>query len=163
MPIRTAEASPDPDANLLLSRQLCFALHSTTLALGRVYARVLAPLGLTYTQYLALMVLWETGEISVKRLGERLLLDSGTLTPLLKRMEAAGLVARRRDPDDERRVLVTVTPAGAALKEQARDIPVQVARICATSGLDLEALKRDLEALRGALGEPGVAPVSTGQ
>jgi DNA-binding MarR family transcriptional regulator len=156
-------ADPESDANLLLSRQLCFALHSTTLALGRVYARVLAPLELTYTQYLALMVLWEMEEVSVKRLGERLLLDSGTLTPLLKRMETAGLVARRRDPDDERRVLVTVTPAGAVLKEQARDIPVQVARICATSGLDLEALKTDLETLRAALGEPLAAPVSTGQ
>eukprot|EP00873_Tetraselmis_striata_P011270 jgi/Tetstr1/431534/TSEL_002186.t1 len=150
MPLSPAD--PDPDANLLLSRQLCFALHSTTLALGRVYARVLAPLGLTYTQYLALMVLWETGEISVKRLGERLLLDSGTLTPLLKRMEAAGLVARRRDPDDERRVLVTLTQAGTALKQPARDVPLQIAEVCKASGLDLQALKTDLEALRAALG-----------
>ncbi|WP_029057964.1 MarR family winged helix-turn-helix transcriptional regulator [Stappia stellulata] len=154
----TRATDSDPDANLLLSRQLCFALHSTTLALGRVYARVLAPLGLTYTQYLAMLVLWETDTVPVKRLGARLMLDSGTLTPLLKRMETAGLVARRRDPEDERRVLVTLTQAGAALKEQARDVPLQIAGACRASGLDLRALKTDLEALRSALGGTSAPP-----
>ncbi|SDU39560.1 MarR family winged helix-turn-helix transcriptional regulator [Stappia sp. ES.058] len=159
----TRAAAPDPDVNLLLSRQLCFALHSTTLALGRVYARALAPLDLTYTQYLAMLVLWETDAIPVKRLGARLMLDSGTLTPLLKRMEAAGLVARRRDPDDERRVLVTLTEAGAALKEAARDVPARIGAACSVSGVDLAALKGDLEALRSALSGPsaGAPPKDT--
>lgn len=137
--------------DLLLSRQLCFALHSTALALGRVYQRVLEPLGLTYTQYLAMLVLWERGCVSVKDLGRALALDSGTLTPVLKRLDQAGLVTRRRDGQDERRVLVAPTEAGLALRERARDVPRQILAASAGAAVDLAGLKQDLEALRASL------------
>lgn len=149
---RTGTGTPQ---DLLLSRQLCFALHSTTLALGRVYQKVLAPLGLTYTQYLAMLVLWERGRLSVGDLGAALLLDSGTLTPLLKRLEQAGHVRRARDPRDERRVLVEPTPAGLVLREEATGIPAAIHAACGSSGVALDALQSDLEALRSALTKSG--------
>ena len=96
----------DPDQALLLDNQLCFALYSTSLAMTKVYKPLLDELGLTYPQYLAMLVLWERDGLMVSELGERLFLDSGTLTPLLKRLEGAGLVARIRDVADERRVHV---------------------------------------------------------
>ncbi|WP_184799703.1 MarR family winged helix-turn-helix transcriptional regulator [Nitrospirillum iridis] len=112
------------DGNPLeLDRQLCFALYQATNRITRAYRPLLDALGLTYPQYLALMVLWEGAPLTVGDLGGRLDLDSGTLTPLLKRMEAAGLVARRRDPADERRVLVDLTPAAWTLREKALAIP----------------------------------------
>lgn len=144
--------------NLLLSDQLCFALHSTTHALSRVYKDVLDPLGLTYPQYLVMLVLWERSGVAVKDLGAALYLDSGTLTPLLKRLEAAGLVVRRRDQADERRVLIDLTPRGVALKEEAADVPVRIARACLKSSADLPGLKKDLEALRSALMTGEAAP-----
>src|SRR5438876_7144972 len=94
---------------LALDNQLCFSLYSTSLAMTKLYKPLLAPLGLTYPQYLVLLVLWETDAISVNELGARLFLDSGTLTPLLKRMQTAGWLARTRDAADERRVIVTLT------------------------------------------------------
>lgn len=139
---------------LLLSSQLCFALHSTTLALGRVYQRVLEPLGLTYTQYLAMLVLWERERVSVKELGKALILDSGTLTPLLKRLEQAGLVERRRDETDERRLIVAPTAKGWSLRQQALDVPGRILEACGGAGVPLERLKGDLEALRSALIAP---------
>jgi MarR family transcriptional regulator, organic hydroperoxide resistance regulator len=108
---------------LLLDNQLCFALHSASLAMTKVYKPHLDRLGVTYPQYLALLVLWERDGITVSDIGERLFLDSGTLTPLLKRLEAQGLVDRSRDPQDERRVVIRLTEAGRALKEQAAGIP----------------------------------------
>ncbi|ASG22877.1 MarR family winged helix-turn-helix transcriptional regulator [Nitrospirillum viridazoti] len=111
------------DNPLALDRQLCFALYQATNRITRAYRPLLDALGLTYPQYLALMVLWEGAPLTVGDLGSRLDLDSGTLTPLLKRMEAAGLVARRRDPADERRVLVDLTPAAWALRDKALAIP----------------------------------------
>jgi DNA-binding MarR family transcriptional regulator len=123
------------DDVLRLDQQLCFALYNASRSLTRAYAPLLEPLGLTYPQYLAMMVLWEQKEASVKVLGERLGLDSGTLTPLLKRLEQRGLVTRRRDPADERVVLVELTAEGQKLRAKARRIPTEIA--CRT-GFDPE-------------------------
>jgi MarR family transcriptional regulator, organic hydroperoxide resistance regulator len=133
---------------LLLDRQLCFALYSASLAMTKLYKPLLDPLGLTYPQYLVMLVLWEGDGIAVSQLGERVALDSGTLTPLLKRLEASNLVRRLRDATDERRVLLQLTPAGRALKIKATVVPEQVA--CA-SGCELDelaALTTRLKALR---------------
>ncbi len=108
---------------LLLDRQLCFALYSTSLAMTKAYKPMLDELGLTYPQYLVMLVLWEHERLTVSELGNRLALDSGTLTPLLKRLEGAGLVSRRRDAEDERRVLVAFTEAGCKLRQSAVGIP----------------------------------------
>jgi len=108
---------------LLLDNQLCFALHSTTLAMTKVYRGLLTDLGLTYPQYLVMLVLWEQDGLTVSSIGERLFLDSATLTPLLKRLEAAGVLTRARAIEDERQVIVTLTDAGRELKESARAVP----------------------------------------
>lgn len=145
---RTA-ATPNPTQ--LLDNQLCFALYSASLAMTKLYKPLLDALGLTYPQYLALLVLWECDDITVSALGERLNLDSGTLTPLLKRMEAAGWVVRQRSRDDERRVHVLLTDAGRALQQQAAHIP---ACVMAHSQLDiaqLMALTRQIKDLRTGL------------
>ncbi len=113
-------AAADP---LALDNQLCFALYSTSLAMTKAYKPLLDALGLTYPQYLVMLVLWEHGTQSVSELGERLYLDSGTLTPLLKRMEASELLLRARSTDDERRVQVSLTPPGRRLKARAARIP----------------------------------------
>ena len=106
--------------------KFCFLLYAASRAVTRLYQPLLARLDLTYPQYLVMVVLWEVGGASVKQLGERLMLDSGTLTPLLKRLEGQGFLTRRRDPADERVVRVELTPAGQALQAQAADIPRQV-------------------------------------
>jgi len=106
-----------------LDDQLCFALYAASRAVTQAYQPVLEPLGLTYPQYLVLLVLWEEDDVPVKRLGERLRLDSGTLTPLLKRMEAQGLVTRSRDTDDERVVRIRLTAAGRRLQQRAAAVP----------------------------------------
>ena len=110
-----------------LSRQLCFPLYAAARNVTGLYTPWLRPLGLTYTQYIALLVLWEEDGISVSALGERLMLDNGTLSPLLKKLEAAGLVERRRSSEDERVVVLTLTDEGRALQEKAKDVPVHVA------------------------------------
>jgi DNA-binding MarR family transcriptional regulator len=110
-----------------LDEQLCFALYSASRALTRAYGPLLGPLGLTYPQYLVMLVLWEGDGLSVRELGERLALDSGTLTPLLKRLEEADYVQRKRDAEDERVVRVSLTRAGRALEERARSIPAELA------------------------------------
>jgi DNA-binding MarR family transcriptional regulator len=138
-----------PAAEMLkLDHQLCFALYSSSLAMTKLYKPLLDPLGLTYPQYLAMLVLWEGDAVSVSELGQRLQLDSGTLTPLLKRLEASGWVERERDSADERRVRVHLTPAGRALKLRAAKVPPQV--LCATGcSLDeIAALTTRLKALR---------------
>ncbi|MDE1950141.1 MAG: MarR family transcriptional regulator [Burkholderiales bacterium] len=144
---------------LLLDRQLCFALYSASLAMTRFYKPLLDPLGLTYPQYLVMLVLWEGDAIGVGQLGERLRLDSGTLTPLLKRLEGAGLVQRRRDPGDERRVSVALSPAGRALKARAQGIPEQIACSSGCSLEELAALTARLQSLRDQILEstPGAA------
>ncbi len=114
---------PTADEMLKLDNQLCFAVYSASLAMTRLYKPLLEKLGLTYPQYLAMLVLWERDGIMVSELGERLSLDSGTLTPLLKRLEANGLVARIRDVGDERRVHISLTSAGRKLKTRAVGVP----------------------------------------
>lgn len=139
------------DAPLALDNQLCFALYSTNLALHKLYRQVLTPLNLTYPQYLVMLVLWEQDDITVSDIGERLYLDSATLTPLLKRMESAGLLQRQRSRDDERQVVLTLTAAGRALEQQAQRIPDMLR--CATDcdPESLSALKASLEAFRQQL------------
>lgn len=122
------ECGPGPDDPLLLDRQVCFPLYAANNLLNRLYGPVLGKLGLTYPQYLVMLVLWEQQPQTVGSLGERLYLDGGTVTPLLKRMEAAGLLRRTRDPSDERRVLVTLTDHGKALREQALSVPGTLTR-----------------------------------
>ncbi len=114
------------DEALRLSNQLCFPLYAAARKVTGLYQPYLQPLGLTYTQYVTLLVLWEEDGQSVSALGERLFLDSGTLTPLLKKLEQRGLVRRERSREDERVVLVRLTDEGRALKEQAREIPMKV-------------------------------------
>ena len=124
---------------LALERQFCFALYSASHAMTRTYKPMLDRLALTYPQYLVMLVLWEQDGILVKDVGARLFLDSGTLTPLLKRLEGNGLITRRRDPHDERQVRIALSPQGRALRQQAEAIPAEV--LCA-SGQDMAALGR---------------------
>ena len=139
------------DAMLQLDNQLCFALYSTSLAMTKVYKPLLDALGLTYPQYLAMLVLWEKDGLMVSELGERLYLDSGTLTPLLKRLEASGLVSRIRAVEDERRVHVTLTAAGRKLKSQAEKIPGCILSASQCSLPELVALTQQVQALRRRL------------
>ena len=150
----TRAASPDLKMLQRLDHQLCFALYSSSLAMTKLYKPVLAPLGLTYPQYLVLLVLWETDAIGVGELGERLFLDSGTLTPLLKRMESAGLLARARDAADERRVVVTLSAAGRALRRKSERVPLAVACAAGRPLAELTALTAQLHALRANLTRP---------
>ncbi len=136
---------------LLLDNQLCFALYSTSLAMTKLYKPLLEELGLTYPQYLVMLVLWEADGMTVSSLGERLYLDSGTLTPLLKRMESSGLVARIRSLDDERRVHITLTTAGRRLKAQAAKVPSCVLRASGCDWEELQSLTQQVQSLRQKL------------
>ncbi len=147
----TRPTARDHTAWLRLDHQLCFALYSASLAMTKIYKPLLAPLGLTYPQYLVMLVLWEDEGVTVSQLGERLALDSGTLTPLLKRLEAAGLVQRLRDAADERRVLLRLTPAGRALERRAIAVPEAVACAAGCDLTELAALTARLKALRAQL------------
>jgi len=139
------------DRWLALDQQLCFALYSASLAMTRLYKPLLAPLGLTYPQYLVMLALWQADGLSVGGLGEQLALDSGTLTPLLKRLEQQGLVQRQRDPADERRVIVQLSAEGRALKRRARAVPPQVASASGCDLGELASLTRRLHGLRQSL------------
>ncbi|MFJ8888834.1 MarR family winged helix-turn-helix transcriptional regulator [Streptomyces sp. NPDC102402] len=152
-----APASPDltelPDTELLrLDHQVCFSLQAASRAFGGVYREALKGLGLTYPQYLAMMVLWEHGPLPVKTIGERLHLDSGTLSPLLKRLESAGLVRRERSPEDERSVTVHLTEAGAGLRERALPVPRSVLEATGMSVQEVLALQETLGRLTASLG-----------
>lgn len=141
----------DLEAQLLLDNQLCFKLYAASRAVTRAYKPMLDELGLTYPQYLVMLVLWEwhaapPAQATVKALGERLLLDSGTLTPLLKRLEQLGLVQRRRSSSDERELCLVLTDAGEALR--ARVLPLKQRLLC-ESGVDMN----ELEGLRRSLGQ----------
>ncbi len=143
---------PDAHADWLqLDQQLCFALYSSSLAMTRLYKPLLAPLGITYPQYLAFLVLWERDGLTVGELGARLFLDSGTLTPLLKRMEALGWVTRTRAADDERRVVVDLTPEGRALRQKARRVPLQLAESTRCDVGEVASLTQRLQQLRAQL------------
>jgi DNA-binding MarR family transcriptional regulator len=136
---------------LQLDNQLCFALYSTSLAMTKLYKPLLEELGLTYPQYLAMLVLWEQDGLTVSELGERLYLDSGTLTPLLKRMEAAGLVSRIRAVEDERRVHITLTAAGRKLKARAAKIPGCILSATQCSIPELVSLTQQVQSFRKRL------------
>lgn len=150
----TTQTTPPSGSDWLhLDQQLCFALYSTSLAMTKVYKPILSELGLTYPQYLVMLVLWEHDALSISELGTRVSLDSGTLTPLLKRLETAGLVSRQRDAADERRVLVSLTDAGRNLRNAAVGIPEKL--LCATQCTveEIQALTSRLHALRSTLEE----------
>jgi DNA-binding MarR family transcriptional regulator len=136
---------------LQLDNQLCFAVYSAGHAFNRVYKQLLERLGLTYPQYLAMLVLWEQDDVPVKDIGERLFLDSGTLTPLLKRLEAAGLIKRTRSAEDERQMLIALTPQGQALREKAKAVPMGILSASACTVGEMAAMKDDLVALRDRL------------
>jgi DNA-binding MarR family transcriptional regulator len=144
-------AKPAGDLPLLLANQLCFAVYSTAHAFNRFYKPLLDKLGLTYPQYLVMLVLWEQDGLPVKEIGERLFLDSGTLTPLLKRLEAAGLLKRTRSKEDERQVIVALTAQGEALKEKARSLPLSILAASQCSVAELTALKSEIVSLREKL------------
>ncbi|MER5384752.1 MarR family transcriptional regulator [Streptomyces sp. NBC_00647] len=158
----TATPAPSPHAPtdgdfLRLDEQICFSLNAASRAFGGVYRVLLKDLGLTYPQYLVMLVLWEHGELPVKKVGEHLRLDSGTLSPLLKRLEAAGLVLRERSARDERSVQVRLTEEGTALRERALSVP---RRIAAATGADLEEireLRARLDRLTAALDEAALS------
>jgi DNA-binding MarR family transcriptional regulator len=139
------------DQALQLDHQLCFALYSASLAMTKLYKPMLDEMGLTYPQYLALLVLWERDGVTVSELGERLHLDSGTLTPLLKRLEAAELVTRLRDVQDERRVLIRLTAAGRKLKSRAARIPGCVLQATQCDVSEVMALTQQVQTLRDRL------------
>ena len=139
------------NAMLQLDNQLCFALYSTSLAMTKVYKPLLAELELTYPQYLAMLVLWERDGLMVSELGDKLYLDSGTLTPLLKRLEASGYISRIRDVEDERRVYITLTSSGRKLKTRAAKIPACILSASQCSLPELMNLTSQVQALRKQL------------
>jgi len=143
---------------LSLDNQLCFTLYATSLAMTKVYRPLLSRLGLTYPQYVVMLALWETPELSVGALGERVALDSGTLVPLVRKLTALGLAERRRNPADDRSVLISLTPAGRQLSRNARAVNEQIA--CATQCTDaqIQVLMSDLKSLRAALLSSARAP-----
>jgi DNA-binding MarR family transcriptional regulator len=136
---------------LSLDNQFCFALYSASLAMTKTYKPHLDKLGLTYPQYLVMLVLWQQDDILVKTIGERLFLDSGTLTPLLKRLEASSLITRTRDEADERQVRINLTKEGRALKKKAQGIPHQMLCASGQPSQILEALRAQLSSIRNDL------------
>ncbi len=155
----TARKRPQAENdNLGLEAQLCFALYSATLALGKAYAPILAGLRLTYPQYLVMLVLWQQDGLSVRALGEQLHLNSGTLTPMLKRMEQAGLVRRTRDTVDERLVRTELTETGRNLRTRALHVPCTIAEAMGLSVERLVQIKDDLQEIRHSLEAAGATP-----
>lgn len=141
----------DQDSDLDLSNMVCFAIYSTANALTRAYQPILNKLDLTYSQFLVMIVLWEQDDRTVSEIGAQLNLDSGTLTPLLKRLEAAGRIARRRDARDERQVRITLTDEGRELRKQAENIPEQVFCALGQPVDELQDLRARLLGIRGNL------------
>ena len=139
------------ESPLKLENFLCYAIYSTANAVTRAYQPRLAALGLTYPQYLVMVVLWEQENQTVTAIGAKLNLDSGTLTPLLKRLEAAGLITRRRDKSDERQVLIALTDAGRAMKEHAEAVPVAMGQAFGCSTEEAMGMRSELIALRDNL------------
>ncbi|MCA1366573.1 MarR family transcriptional regulator [Bradyrhizobium sp. BRP14] len=141
---KAAKLDALPDDALTLGQQLCFAVYSAAHAFNRTYKPLLDRFGLTYPQYLVLLALWQQDSMTVKRIGEELGLDSGTLSPLLKRLEAAGYVRRMRDPADERQVIVSLTEGGRRLKTEAFTILVEIGK---ATGCSLEEVSELRDAL----------------
>lgn len=139
------------DDQLKLDNQLCFALYAASNAMTRLYRDRLEPLGLTYPQYLVMLVLWEQDGLAVKEIGQRLHLDSGTLTPMLKRMEQAGLLHRARDPADERQVTVALTPAGRALQAEMRQVHADLGCLLPLGRAEIGRLRTELRGLADGL------------
>ncbi|MCO5399632.1 MarR family winged helix-turn-helix transcriptional regulator [Ralstonia soli] len=140
-----------PYPNLTLDVQLCFALYSTMIGLNKVYRTLLKPLGLTYPQYLVMLVLWEQDAQTVSAIGERLFLDSATLTPMLKRLEAAGLIERQRSETDERQVIISLTNEGRALQHRAKDVPTCIGAAAECAPEEIASLRSQLNELRERL------------
>jgi DNA-binding MarR family transcriptional regulator len=147
----TSRSLPSAEQALQLDHQLCFALYSASLAMTKLYKPLLDEIGLTYPQYLAMLALWEEDGLAVSDLGQRLHLDSGTLTPLLKRLESAELLTRLRDVEDERRVLIRLTAAGRKLKARAAGIPACVLEASQCKLSEAMALTQQVQALRDRL------------
>ena len=147
MPVMTTRTATPP----LLDDLLCFAIYSTSLAMAKVYRPLLAKLGVTYPQYLVLVVLWNRDQVTVSEIGNELFLDSATLTPLLKRMEAAGLIVRARSARDERQVIVSITPQGRTLQQEVQGIMSGVLCASQCSREEALALKDQLVTLRDNL------------
>lgn len=144
--------TPPPTTDWLrLDQQICFSLNAASRAFGGVYRVILKDLGLTYPQYLLMLVLWEHGDLPVKKLGEHLRLDSGTLSPLLKRLESAGLVRRERSARDERSVEVRLTEEGVALRERALEVPRRIAAATTFDMDEIRELRARLDELTTAL------------
>jgi MarR family transcriptional regulator, organic hydroperoxide resistance regulator len=153
MSTERATVSTKPRGPLLLGDQLCFALYSTSLAMTKIYRKLLRELGLTYPQYLVMLVLWERDGVSVSEIGERLYLNSATLTPLLKRIEALGLISRRRAHMDERQVIVNLSPAGRRLRQKTGEVQDGVFRASGCTVAELVEIKQQLDRLRSRLME----------
>ncbi|HAV4290785.1 MarR family transcriptional regulator, partial [Acinetobacter baumannii] len=134
--------------NLKLENQLCFLIYSTNLALNQLYRKLLTPLGITYPQYLVMLVLWEKDEITVSEIGSKLFLESSTLTPILKKLEALQLLNRTRSKEDERQVIITLSEKGKKLKEQAVNIPTHILEASSCDTATLLGLKDQLTQLR---------------
>ncbi len=148
---------------LELRHQVCFALHAAARATGALYRPMLDELGLTYPQYLVLLVLWERDGRTVSELGEALMLDSGTLSPMLKRLDAAGLLTRTRAPHDERVVHIGLTPAGRALRTRARSMPASLAAASGLNRRELADLHRTLATLTDSLLAAAAQPAAREQ
>lgn len=146
------------DSDLKLDKQVCFALYAASRAVTQLYRPVLDALGLTYPQYLVMLVLWEHGPATVKHLGQELDLDSGTLSPLLKRLEGVGYVRRERSATDERSVVVDLTEEGAALRARAGRVPRKVMGATGMAPVELETLRQELVRLTEAVGAHQLTP-----
>jgi MarR family transcriptional regulator, organic hydroperoxide resistance regulator len=149
------KTAPDPSETSKLDDFLCFAIYSTNLAVQRLQKPVLDELGLTYLQYIVLVVLYEQDDQTVGGLGDKLSLDSSTLTPLLKRLEAMGHLTRQRDPQDERQVRVRLTPQGRSVRERALAYRGQLVEAMGLGAADFQHLREDLLKLRTNLSDVG--------
>jgi DNA-binding MarR family transcriptional regulator len=140
-------SKPNPTSNLSLDKQICFSLYSASNAMGRAYQPLLKKLDLTYLQYIVMMVLWEDSTMNVKALGSKVHLDSGTLTPLLKRLEAKGLIMRARSKEDERVRIISLSDAGTKLRQQAEQVPTDMFCKSKMNIEELNALKASCDLL----------------
>ncbi|MCB4771969.1 MarR family transcriptional regulator [Ancylobacter sp. Lp-2] len=153
----------DEDDRLRLDSQFCFAVYSAAHAVMRAYRPLLEPLGLTYPQYLVMLVLWEEGAQTVGGIADRLMLESSTLTPLLKRLEAMGFAQRRRNPDNERQLIVSLTPAGTELKTKAAAIPPQILACSGKDAAELANLRAAMTGIRESFATARVVRRSVGE